>query len=221
MTAEAEYEIPVSELLSAPPPAESPFSLNWRMVDGAGCEVQVTMRAGVNRQVMTEVMRERKQFLEAAQLAGWTFTAASKPAPVAAPSNGTVDFKQAVEAARNGQWQPPAPTGPVAANVAGGSFASKPRESFVAVKMDVVLRPDGKLNVNFYAAGHQYPDMYVTKTPAEMVAALAKTGPWTVAEHFSKPGIFEGLNLLVEYTLSDKKNSKGNSYKDLADIRPA
>jgi hypothetical protein len=211
MTTQAEYEIPVSELLSAPPPAESPFSLNWRMVDGAGCEVQVTMRAGVNRQVMTEVMRERKQFLEAAQLAGWTFTAASKPAPVAAPSNG---------ASAPVAWTPPAPAGPVAANVAGGGFASKPRESFVAVKMDVTPRADGKLNVNFYAAGHQYPDMYVTKTPAEMVAALAKCGAWTLAEHFSGPGSYDLPGYVIEYTLSDKKNSKGNPYKDLADIRP-
>lgn len=129
MTAE---ELQYEEYEEAQPPApvalpESPFSLTWRMQDGYGCDVQITMRHGVNREVIAEVMGNRKAFLDLAQKAGWQVNAA-KPAPTTAPA-----------APANGHAATPAaaqPATPPPSAVAGGGFASAASESFDAETLE-------------------------------------------------------------------------------------
>jgi len=105
--------------MTAPTP-ESPFSVTFRMTDGYGCDVQVTMRDGVTKEIVKQVFEARKEFVELAVGHGWQFTAASKPAPQAAPaSNG----------------QPPAAqpqAAPPPGAVAGGGFASAASDVFDA-----------------------------------------------------------------------------------------
>jgi hypothetical protein len=214
MTAEAEYEDmadamePLAPRYDAPPP-ESPFSLTFRMLDASGCEVQATIRAGVTVETVAEVMKVRKQFVESAQRAGWTFTGKPQPAPTAAP---------ATTPAANGAWVPPAPTGPVAQNVAGGGFATQERQTFVAVKMTVTPRADGKTEVGWFEAGHQWADVRAVKTPQDFVGLLARTGGWTL-EHFTKVGEY-GVQHLVEWVPSANLNKSGKPYKNLVNVSP-
>ncbi len=183
-------------------PPESQFSVNWQMTGKHGEPVQITMR-GITLDDVLAVFVARNDFVEKALAGGWSWPNAPKSAPAAAAP--------AVAA-------PSAPVSAPASN-GGGGFASKPRESFRAVKMEVTPKPDGKAELKFYAASHNFPDIYVTRSHADLVKLLAKTAPWA-PENFGAANTFN-IDYMVEYTLSEKLNSRGNHYKDIADIRPA
>lgn len=104
--------------------AESPFSLSFRMVDGYGNDVQITMREGVSAAIVKQVFEARREFVDLATGHGWQPATVSKPA--SNPTNGHSAPKAdpVAAGAPTGAWVPPPPTGPVAQNVAGGGFAS-------------------------------------------------------------------------------------------------
>lgn len=109
---------------------------------------------------------------------------------------------------------PVAPQSPAAPSSASGGMLT-----IRAVKMTVTPRTDGKADVKFFEQGHQYPDIYATKTPAELVTMLKTTGAWT-PQHFAAAGEYQ-VNFVIDYKLSEKLNTKGNPYKDIVTISAA
>jgi hypothetical protein len=196
-------------------PAEAGFSLNWTMLDADGCNVQITMRAA-HVTGWKDVMVERHGFIARALKAGWT-TRGVKAAPETTPAERAADLGHAAPS------QPAAAQAPKPANGNGHApvsqapvAAGKQVIELVAAKVEIAPQPDGKVKLNFFEAGHKYPDIYAVK-PA---AAWSQMLNWDVAE-FGKVQAFEGLAMKVGYTLSDKLNSVGNPYKDLAYIKAA
>lgn len=104
--------------------AESPFSLSFRMVDGYGNDVQITMRDGVSREVIKSVFEARQSFVDLATGHGWTFAATKPPAPNGNGSQRGPAPDPVAPGAPTGTWTPPPPSGPVSQTVAGGGFAN-------------------------------------------------------------------------------------------------
>ena len=87
------------------------------------------------------------------------------------------------------------------------------------VKMQVAPRADGKVDLKFFEAGHQYPDISTAKTAADAVNMLKATGKWELF-HFAQVAEFN-VDFVIDYKNSAKLNSKGNPYKDILSVHPA
>lgn len=94
--------------------------------------------------------------------------------------------------------------------------AQKQVNELVAVKVEITPVSEGKAELKFYEAGHKWPDLYSKRAAKDWSGVLG----WAQDE-FMKAQTFDGLNLRIGYTLSDKLNSKGNPYKDIAYIKAA
>lgn len=90
---------------------------------------------------------------------------------------------------------------------------------FIAVKMSVLPRDDGKTKLDFYAQGHQYADVSAVMLPEQLVQFMQYTGAWT-PEHFKKAGHYE-VNYLIRWRNSDRVNRNGKPYKNIYEIRQA
>lgn len=180
---------------------ENEFSMNWQMVDGFGGNVQITMRAG-ELAGWAAVMGVRKEFCEKAQQSGWTFPGVVKvqAAPAPLPANTTAT-------------PAPAPMGATSTTApANGNGVL----SVTSSELRVTPRTDGKVDLAFWNAGRKYEEIKATKSPDDAIRLLAPTGVWT-KDNFTAVGTF-GLPVSIEYRLSDKRNSKGNPYKDILKI---
>lgn len=154
----------------------------------------------------------------------WQFTIRdSKYDKFISRANGLMDWLD--QHAEKVNIEPPAKAAPVApaASNAPQSPTTQPQpagiQSIKIVKMSVTPRADGKSDVKFFEAGHQYPDLYATRTPAELAALLKATGDWK-EDHFKAAAEYNVM-MLIDYKLSEKKNSKGNPYKDIVTISAA
>jgi hypothetical protein len=186
-------ETELHEIVSQP---EAGFSLNWQMVDTLGATVQVTMRTARVAE-WPDVMKHRAAFLQKATEKGWAVPSKLPNLPSPAP--------QPTASA-------PAPALAQASSNGNGALVLD------SARMEVVPGADGKSEVKFYADGHQYPDLYTKRTPAQLAVLLQPTGQWT-PDHFTKAGT-HAVPMRIEYKLSDKKNSKGNPYKDIVAVKP-
>lgn len=189
-----------TELVDAPVVAqpEAGFSLNWQMVDGYNATVQVTMRTA-RIEDWPDVLQRRAAFMKLATDKGWGIPgrpAGVSPAPLTTTSS-TVATKPA-----STNPQPPA--------------NGKAVETLLATKMEVTPKPDGKVELKFYGAGHKFPDIYANGSVENMVKLLAGNGDWT-AEHLAAANTYDS-EFTIRYTLSAKLNSKGNPYKDVLSI---
>ena len=86
-----------------------------------------------------------------------------------------------------------------------------------AVKMSVVPRADGKTQVGFFEAGHQYADINCVMTPAQIVALLSPTGVWT-EEHFKVIATYEPIAYKIAWQPSTKLNKYNKPYKNVVSI---
>ena len=206
---QSEFAAQMARLKDACPPAESPISMNWTMYDKRGVQVQITMRAGVDAEIIKQVFNARAEFVEQVlkEERGWTVPVAPKPAP-AAKENKAVAILKEVGAAPQ-----------VIAAAMQATAHIKPVMEIRAVHMTVEPKAGGKVNVNFFGNDrkmphNQFADIYVTRTAEQLAKDMAFLDP----EVFTGPGEY-GVEMLIGYTLSDKLNSKGNPYKDIQYIR--
>lgn len=173
---------------TAPQFTEAPYSGNVR-ARIRGYDWQLTIRAADSTTFTAKVDG----------LMNWLDTKADKAINLELPPN--------VPAPVTGAPTTQAPA-PQAAN--GGTFH--------IVKMQIEPRADGKVNVKFFEAGHQYPDITAVKTPAEGALMLQPIGGWTPAHMVA--GEYN-ITAAIEWVASDKMNSKGNPYKNIKSIKPA
>lgn len=118
---------------------------------------------------------------------------------------------------------PPAPTVTTPAPlIPGMTGATVPAASSVqtihAIKLQIEPRPDGKVNLNFFESGHQYPDIKATKTTAEAVSMLQPLGAWTIAHMVASE---YAINAVIDWKPSTTLNKNGKPYKNIVSIAPA
>lgn len=152
----------------------------------------------------------------------WQFTIrAAESDRFVAKVNGLMDWLD--KHAELVNVEPPAKAAPVTPAAPNAPQApAQPANGIQSIriaKMSVTPRADGKADVKFFEAGHQYPDLYATRTPAELAALLKATGEWK-EDHFKAAAEYN-VTMTIDYKLSDKKNSKGNPYKDIVTVSAA
>lgn len=99
--------------------------------------------------------------------------------------------------------------------------ATQPTEgTFIAARMTVTIRPDGKAQVGFFGANDQFARCSMVNVPEAIANALAKCGAWT-PQYFATAQNYQGLNYKITWKNSDRMNSKGNPYKNIVSIDPA
>lgn len=102
--------------------------------------------------------------------------------------------------------------------------AEKPKGggTFHIVKIKVEPQEDGKSKVSMFTDMEgmtKYPVLYVTKTPEQLAETFAAAGDWS-PWHFESLVSYE-VDWEAIWLESDKKNSRGNPYKDITSVRPA
>lgn len=85
-----------------------------------------------------------------------------------------------------------------------------------AVKLVVTPRADGKARLDFYEAGHQYPDIAAVMSPEQLAALMLPTGAWT-PEHFKTIATYE-KNVTVYWKDSQNLNRNGKPYKNIVRV---
>jgi len=94
------------------------------------------------------------------------------------------------------------------------------QRNMVAIsRLEVAPRADGRVDLRFFGTGHKYADITAVREPDSAVHMLSATGAWT-PQHFASVAVYN-VAMIIEWTPSEKKNSKGNPYKDIVAIRPA
>lgn len=87
---------------------------------------------------------------------------------------------------------------------------------FHAVKMSVTPRTDGKSKVDFFEAGHKYPDISAVMSPEQLASMMQIVGGWT-PEHFKQMGTYE-VKYAIQWRNSTTLNKNGKPYKNIVGI---
>jgi hypothetical protein len=202
-------------VLAAPTAEEASTNFYWTFGREEKFNLQTTVRGALTPgQIKLHLAAVKAALTAAVELGGH-----AKAVGRAVLEENSAAAMQTVSAPAGNGWTPPAPTGPVSMTVAGGGFASAERLTIIANKLEIAPRADGKVDLKWYAPGHQYPDIYMTRTVAETLAALRPTGEW-LPEHLSKAEEYP-VSHAVDYTLSAKLNKNNKPYKDIVAVRPA
>jgi hypothetical protein len=88
-----------------------------------------------------------------------------------------------------------------------------------AVKLEIVPEMDDKVTLKFYETGHQYPDITTKRVTERALELLQSTGDGWRIEDLQRAST-RNIRYGIRYRESDKRNSRGNPYKDIVDIRP-
>ncbi len=105
----------------------------------------------------------------------------------------------------------PAPASAGAANV-------KPGNSNVirAAKMKVTPQAGDKIKIEWMSTGHNFPDIYATKSCEQWLNLLPASEGWD-ASYLSKIGEYT-VTHAISWVESDKLNSSGRPYKNISTI---
>lgn len=180
-----------SDLMTPSPTAEA-GGVAWTTLYGDGFTINLTARAG-------NCMDALDDLVLGIQYGKKTYKLDTKPATSQAP----VQAPAPVQAAP----VPPPVNPPPDVN------------TFVAVKMTVEPRADGKSKISLFADGHQWADINLIFTPEQAVGTLGHLAPWT-QEHFMTATTYD-VKYLVAWKNSTKLNSAGNPYKNLVSVTQA
>lgn len=189
--------------------------------NGAAHKVKIGLisHAKTPEGALRNLMSAVKVAIEEYKMQPYDFTLQNSPA-VNAPSTPAIAKQPAA-----GTMTPTAPGAPVPA--APKTPASSAGETvlrggtFDIVKIEVLPKTDGKVEVKFWASGRKFADLTAVKTPEAMAKMFAEgTGAGWLPEHFSKVGAYETA-LKVYWVPSEKTNSNGVPYKNLSKIENA
>lgn len=85
-----------------------------------------------------------------------------------------------------------------------------------AVKLVSTPRADGKTRLDFYEAGHQYPDIAAVMSPEQLATLMLPTGAWT-ADHFKTLATYN-VECTVLWKNSQNLNKNGKPYKNIVRV---
>ena len=85
-------------------------------------------------------------------------------------------------------------------------------------KMIVTPKPDNKVELQLFQAGHQYADLYHNGTVAQVLTALSGTGLEWKEEHLRTANEFN-VSFFADWRNSEKLNKNGKPYKNIVGYR--
>jgi len=194
------------------------LSTNFYWVSKAGYNLQTTIRGNPTE---TEIHAHLEAVVAAAKsvvrLGGQAKAVGQQPQATAraAPSAPGVPLPTPAPEPANGRYvAAPAPDGAVPAATAMAAGAPL---IMIVFKMEVTPMAD-RVRVNFYAAGHKWPDIGAVKSVEQWLVLLGGCGPWQV-DHFKVSTVYElARPYRITYHLSEKLNYEGNPYKDIDQV---
>jgi hypothetical protein len=193
-----QVETVISKQIQPQHSTEAPCSANVRARIG-GYDWQITCRSHVDKDDLLNMAKAIKWWNEWLDKTG------------APSSQAAADAINIEHPAVTAQTVTPAPAVPGATNPATQSAVQTIR----AVKLQIEPRPDGKVNLNFFEAGHQYADIRATKTPAEAVALLRPIGAFELSHMVASE---YAINAVIDWSPSTNKNKNGKPYKNIVTI---
>ena len=188
-----EKEMTIQEHFAGFP--EAPASDTFKWIDGVGIEHMTTIRAWSGGTVYTEVAKFVARVIESG---GRTASLQTAPKPA--------------QVATTPQAAPPPATAPAAANKTGTSM------QIAKIKVTPEIK-DGiqRIMVELFEPNHQWSDIKAFYPTGE-AAHVAFSGVTDL--NFHEAGEYQ-INCIADYRLSEKRNSKGNQYKNLVSVRTA
>lgn len=188
--------------------AEAGFSVNWTMRDKHGVVCQLTMRAAGAADWLP-VLAERAAMIEKALAGGWTLASAPAPATAPAPVNALPSAAEKV--AREAGGEPAAQ----AVREALGDVPAGEYKTIDASRLVIRPEPEGRVTLEFYADGHNFPDLRASKIKSDRAAGLLK--------HVTSADVSKAADMALKcrlYYKDGKEYKPGQHYKDLEHVRP-
>jgi hypothetical protein len=185
---------------AACPPAESPISMNWTMYDKRGAQVQITMRAGIDAEIVKRVFNARAEFVEQVlkDERGWTMQRTAAP-NAEAPTPPTHAAQIAAEAGAS----------PQAVAEVQAARADNGRGVADCAMIEVgTSYKGGKTQLKFYVDGFEHPLTY-TREVGDMVKLLTPLG-------FAAAHIVVGKKYAVKARVTWEQNDK---YKNVVSVQ--
>jgi hypothetical protein len=89
------------------------------------------------------------------------------------------------------------------------------RMEMAIAKVEIAPKPDGRVDVSLFEAGHKWPDLKINNWPPENILKLVDPAlGWTV-DTLATPKIMEG-NIKAHWEFSTKSfKQSGDPYKDV------
>ena len=185
---------------AACPPAESPISMNWTMYDKRGAQVQITMRAGIDAEIVKRVFNARAEFVEQVLKGerGWTIQRTATP-NAEAPTPPTHAAQIAAEAGAS----------PQAVAEVQAAHADNGRGVADCAMIEIgTSYKGGKTQLKFYVDGFEHPLTY-TREVGDMVKLLTPLG-------FAAAHIVVGKKYAVKARVTWEQNDK---YKNVVSVQ--
>lgn len=184
-------------------PNEAGFSMNFQMAHDVIGSAQITLR-GARADDWAHVMNQAREFGQYAFKNGWKF----KAGPVSAPPPKSAPVEQESPVADGDTPQ---------ANIPSLPDGYKAWLTIVAARVVVKPEPGDMVTVEFYAAGHKWPDIKANKWKVERAQGLLKH----VTSHDVRKPADMSLACTVYYLNGKEKADKpGEFWKDVYHVRP-
>jgi hypothetical protein len=197
----AEAAVAEPALQQAPLFTEAPgvvFTKLFGTIEGQVVEFNITCRAGDP----TEAIR---QLMDAAKFAKETYKLSLvRPDLQKAPSAGPAGAPAA------GKPAPAAPSN----NNGNGSVNGV----IHATRLKIVPEEGDKVSLQWFAPGHEFPDIQSKRGTAKALELLQSSGEAWEENHLARVGSFN-VKHAIYWRASEKLNPKGNPYKDIVEIR--
>lgn len=192
------------------PPQEAGYSTSMFLYHPQMGRVQYTFRGAMSYD-WPSVMEDVGNFLRYMRDKGWVFEAelAPKPAAPAAPA----------PAASGPAPAAPQPTSGVPAPAAPAPVDTSAVNTLEVVKVKIIPQTDGKVEIQVFAADHQYPDLKMKVPMAKALSALSTTGYAWTEEILSKAAEFP-IRFYADWRYSERLKSNGKPFQDIVNFRP-
>lgn len=113
----------------------------------------------------------------------------------------------------------PASTSPAPQSVVGAMPSVDTGINTLQVsKVVVTPKPDNKVELQLFEAGHKYADLYHNGTVAQVLTALTGTGLVWTEEHMRSAQEFN-VSFFADWRNSEKLNKNGKPYKNIVGYR--
>jgi hypothetical protein len=228
-----EDDVTVAPVPPGPSTEEASTNFFWRLGKTQVFDLQTTVRGTPTEDQMRAHLQSVFATLKAVvALGGASKTAGyqTTPTPVAAipapgptpgpvaPTPGPVAPTPAPAPVGNGApTQAAPPLAPAPAAPAPSAPDQKPLYVLNATKMQIVQRPDGKVQLDFFLNDERkYSDLRWQDTPENTLRFLGRVGGWA-AEHLRGAGTYT-INYDITWQYSDRLNTKGNPYRNIVGI---
>ena len=187
---------------AACPPAESPISMNWTMYDKRGAQVQITMRTGIDAEIVKQVFNARAEFIEQVlkDERGWTIQRTVTP-NAESPTPPTHAAQIVAQAGAT----------PQAIAEVQAVHADNGRGVVDCAMIEIgTSYKGGKTQLKFHVDGFEHP-LTFTREVGDMVKLLTPLG-------FTAAHIVIGKKYSVKARVTWEQNDK---YKNVVSVQPA